>query len=166
MTIKFVKRVAAQISERGVNSVRINPSSLEGINKAMTREDVRKLIENGSIVFTKEKHNLSLASKELRKRRNKGRSRGPGRRKGTRKARQSLTWIKRARSQRLMLKKLRAMGKIDRQQFNKYYMLSKGGSYTSKGTLLLHMSEDGIALTDAERKELSEFAKSTYKRSH
>ncbi|MCL5427633.1 MAG: 50S ribosomal protein L19e [Candidatus Marsarchaeota archaeon] len=162
MTTRFVRRIAAQIAGRGENSVRMNPAKMEGINKAMTREDVRKLIHDGSVTFAKEKHNLSALSKRLRKRRAKGRSRGPGRRKGTLKARSGKPWMKRARSQRFLLKKLRGMGKLDRQTFNRYYMLVKGGTYPDKATLLLHLSELGITLTDVERREIAESAKSIY----
>ncbi len=167
MTIKFVRRVAAKLANRGENAMRINPSSMEEVKKAMTREDVRKLLKDGAVFALKEKHNLSLSSKELKERRAKGRSRGPGRRKGTRKARRGSPWIKKVRAQRLLLKKLRSMGKIDKQKFNTYYMLVKGGTYSDKGQLLLHLNEDGVTLNDAERKEIAEHAKNAYKnRSH
>jgi large subunit ribosomal protein L19e len=164
MTVKFAKRVAAQLSKRGESTIRINPVSMEEVKKAMTREDVRKLLKDGAIYALKPKHNLSLSSKKLKIRRAKGRSRGPGKRKGTRKTRQGTLWIKRSRSQRLLLKKLRSMGKIDRQVFNKYYMLIKGGTFADKGSILLHLKEDGITVTDEEKKQIAEFAKSSYEK--
>ena len=47
MTIKFARRVAAEITKRGVNSIRIAPTKMEDVKKAMTRDDVRKLIKDG-----------------------------------------------------------------------------------------------------------------------
>ena len=109
------------------------------------------------------KHNVSQNSKDLKIRRSKGRGRGPGHRKGTFKARQGDTlWIKKARSQRMLLKKLRSMGKIDRQTFNSYYMRIKGNSFSDKASLLLHLKENGFAVSEAELAEIKAFVKEQY----
>ncbi len=163
MTIKFARRTAAELTKRGAGAIRINPSALEEVKKAMTREDVRALLKSGSIFAMKPKHNVSLSSKKLKIRRAKGRGRGPGKRKGTMKARQGMGWIKRARSQRLLLKRLRSIGKLDGKTFNTYYMLVKGGTFADKGSLMLHLREDGIMLTEEETKATAEFIKSRYR---
>ena len=128
----------------------------------MTREDVRALIKNGSLVVLKEKKNPSINAKLLRIRRQKGRGRGPGHRKGTRKARQGELWIKKVRAQRLLLKELRKRGKIDKQTFNTYYMLIKGNSFAHKAALLLHLGEEGIKVSPEELEEINKHIKAQY----
>ena len=108
MTIKFTKRVASQLLSRGVHAIRVNPSAFEEASKAITREDVRRLISAGSIFALKEKHNVSARSKLLKQKREEGRSRGTGSRRGTRKARAGTGWEKKVRSQRFLLKRLTA----------------------------------------------------------
>ncbi len=163
MTIKFAKRLAAEITGRGESSIRVTPSAIEDVKKAMTRDDVRNLLKNGSIVAIKAKKNVSVNAQILKIRRQKGRGRGPGHRKGTRKARQGELWIKKSRAQRTLLKELRTRGKIDKQTFNKYYMLIKGNSFAHKAALLLHLNEEGIKVSPEELNAINEQIRSQYK---
>lgn len=164
MTIKFTRRIASEIMKRGESSIRINPSGIDDAKKAMTREDVRTLIKNGGVYAIKKKHNVSMNSKLLKIRRSKGRGRGPGKRKGTLNARRGNTWIKKVRSQRSLLNRLKLMGKLDNVSFNKYYMLVKGNSFPDKASLILHIREDGINLKDEDIKTIQEYMKSQYKK--
>ncbi len=163
MGAKFVKRIASELTGRGENAIRLNSNAREEIGKALTRDDVRKLIKNGSVFALKERHNISLNSKDLRRRRSKGRGRGQGRRHGSAKARLGRRWKKKIRSQRLLLGILKSKGKLDRQAFKHYYALAKGNSFADKSSLLLHMSEEGIKLSESELKEINEEIKKAYK---
>ncbi len=162
MTVKFTKRVASELMNRGMSAIRVNPSAFEDADKAITRDDVRKLISSGGVYAIKEKHNVSARSKLLRQKRSEGRSRGVGMRKGTRKARQGRTWEKKVRSQRLLLKKLKAIGKIDTRKFNELYGQIKGNVYANKGALLLHLSDSGIKVTDEELKKINDEIRQLY----
>jgi large subunit ribosomal protein L19e len=163
MTIEFTKRIAAELLKRGESKVRINTLALEKASKAMTREDVKRLIQDGSVYALKEKHNLSLSSKKLKLRRAKGRSRGQGRRKGSDKARQGRTWEKKVRSQRLFLKQLKLTGKIDKAAFRKYYMLIKGNSFTDKASLLRRLEEEGTKVSPEEVTAMNDTIGKMYK---
>jgi large subunit ribosomal protein L19e len=163
MTIEFTKRIAAELLKRGESKVRINIMSLEKASKAMTREDVKRLIQDGGVYALKEKHNLSLSSKKLKLRRAKGRSRGQGRRKGSDKARQGRTWEKKVRSQRLFLKQLKLTGKIDKAAFRKYYMLIKGNSFADKASLLRRLDEEGTKVSPEEVTAMNETIGKMYK---
>ncbi len=162
MTIAFVKRVASDLMHRGVNSIRIAPASYKEVEEALTRDDVRKLIKSGAVLALKEKHNVSARSKRRRQKRSEGRSRGTGRRRGTRKVRQGVSWEKKVRSQRALLKKLKAMGRIDRKTFTALYGQVKGNAYADKATLLLHLAERGIRVSDEELKAINEEARKRY----
>jgi large subunit ribosomal protein L19e len=163
MSIKFARRAAAEILNRGESAIRFNSAALEEIRKALTKDDVRRLIQNKSIYAIKEKHNLSINSKILKKKREEGRRRGFGRRKGTRKARGIISWEKKTRSQRALLKELKKMGKLDTASFKRFYMLVKGNSFPDKASLLLHLREHGVEINDEEKKRIDESLRARYK---
>lgn len=154
MSIKFTKRVASELLNRGENSIRIRPESIEEVKKAITRDDVRKLIKDGVIVAIKPHRELyKKPKKEGRKKR------GIGKRKGTAKARRGRTWERQVRSQRLLLGRLKATAKIDNSVFKRYYLLIKGNAFPDKRSLLLHLSDDGIKVSDEELKQINEYVK-------
>ncbi|MDE1855261.1 MAG: 50S ribosomal protein L19e [Candidatus Micrarchaeota archaeon] len=156
MSVKFTKRIASQILGRGENALKIRPESMEDIRKAITRDDVRKLIESGAIVAVKEKSELHKKAKI------EGRKRGTGKRRGSSKARRGRTWEKKVRSQRLLLKRLKLMKKVDNPTFKRYYLLVKGNAFPDKRSLLLHLSDEGIKVSDDEIKQINEYAKSMH----
>ncbi len=152
MTIKLSRRIAAELLGRGESKVRIKTDRVDDAKKAITREDVRSLIASGGIYALKEKHNMSLYSKALRKKRNKGRGRGPGRRKGSAKARQAVGYGKRIRGQRRVLAALKKEKAIDNTAFKRYYRLVKGGNFQTKASLLSHLTTEGVKI-DPQRLE-------------
>ena len=164
MSIKFAKRAAGQILNRGESSIRINQNSLQDAAKAITKEDVRALISNGGIYAIPAKHNVSMNSKTLRKKRSEGRRRGKGRRRGTSNARSGSLWEKKVRSQRILLKRLKLMGKLPTKDFQRYYKLIKGNSFADKSSLLMNLSENGIKVSAEELKQVNDYVKSLYQK--
>lgn len=154
MSIKLTRRIASELLGRGESAVRLKQTAVADARKAITREDVRALIQNGSIYTIKAKHNISAYSKVLREKRNKGRRRGPGRRKGTAGARGVLEYKKKIRGQRRVLKALKADKVIDNNKFKTYYALVKGGNFVSKASLLSHIKNDGVAIDEEKTKQL------------
>ncbi len=162
MSVRFAKRAASELMNRGVNSIRINPNAVEDAAKAITKDDIRRLIKSGSIFAIKEKHNLSTRSKMLRTKRAEGRRRGPGRRKGTYKARLGRVWEKKIRSQRQLLKLLNGSKMIDNKVYRQYYLLAKGNAFPDKASLILHLRNDGITLDEEQLKQVNEQIKKSY----
>ncbi|MGC8568082.1 MAG: 50S ribosomal protein L19e [Candidatus Micrarchaeia archaeon] len=150
MSIKFVKRSAKKFLERGTSSIRISPTAVKDAASAISNEDVKALIKDGKIYARKPKHNLSLHGKERAAKRKKGRSRGPGRREGTRKAREGSNYPKKVRSQRTLLKILKAANIITNEQFKKYYRLVKGNVFSSKASIINRMKSDGVQIGDED----------------
>jgi large subunit ribosomal protein L19e len=153
MSIKLSRRIAAELLDRGISKVRIKPDRVEDA-KAITREDVRNLITTGAVYALKEKHNMSIYSKELRKKRNQGRGRGPGRRKGSAKARMAVDYKKRIRGQRRVLAVLKKEKVIDNVAFKRFYKLVKGGNFQTKASLLSHLTANGVKLETARLEQL------------
>src|SRR5271157_2325593 len=145
MSVRLTKRVASSILDRGESAIKIREGSIEDAKKAITRDDVRNLIKSGAIYAVKKK-------------------RGTGKRKVTNKARVGGSpWKKKARSQRMLLKRLREMGKIDGAVFRKYYLHVKGNVFPDKRSLLLHLEDDGIKVSEDELKKINEYVRGTYR---
>ncbi|MFN3268073.1 MAG: 50S ribosomal protein L19e, partial [Zestosphaera sp.] len=63
--LSLQKRLAAEILGVGVSRVRIDPARVEDVESALTKEDVRRLIENGVIWAEKTRRNSRGRWREL-----------------------------------------------------------------------------------------------------
>ncbi len=162
MSIKLTKRIAAQLLKRGESAIRIRNTDLADAGKAITRDDVKTLIKKGSVYAIEEKHNKATSSKIRKIKRAEGRRRGPGKRKGSRKVRQGRSWEKKIRAQRNLLKELRNSKKIDAKTFYRYYLLAKGNSFQNKASIILHLKDHGISISDEELAKINERIKNAY----
>jgi len=133
MTVKTVRRIAADLMKAGKSRVWMDPDRMEDIESAVTRQDVRRLIKDGAIA-----KRPSSAPSRGRKRvfasdRRGGRRRGHGSRKGKKGARRTRTseWPVRVRAMRRALKELKAKGKIENDLYRRLYLQVKGGKFRS-----------------------------------
>ena len=143
MDVSVQRRIAAEILKCGIERVWINPTQLDRVKMAMSKDDIRALIKEG-VIKKKQKKGISSARvKKLKEQRKKGRRRGPGSRRGAAGARtpQKEKWMATIRALRKTLKQLRDTGKIDRKVYRKLYRMAKGGAFRSRGHLLLYMKE-------------------------
>ena len=130
--------LVAEMAGVGVNRVWIDPEHVEEVESAMTKDDLRGLMERG-IIRILPKRGISKVRARVRKtQRRKGRRRGPGSRKGGPKARMGdkELWVRRIRAIRRLLKRLREKGVIDRRTYRRIYRLAKGGHVRSKRHVL------------------------------
>ncbi len=137
MSSATVKRLAADILKIGVNKVRIKTEDEGKVMDALTRDDVRNLIKDGS-VFGLERRGVSRIKKKSKKRR--------GRRKGkkySRKGKKEL-WMEKVRAQRKHLRELLGEGKLDLANKRKLYLKIKGGMFKSKAALDRYLSDNKI----------------------
>ncbi|MGC8648813.1 MAG: 50S ribosomal protein L19e [Candidatus Micrarchaeia archaeon] len=154
MSIELTKRIAADILNRGISSIKITEKGLPEAKKAITREDVKKLIKDGLIYADAIKHNKSRYGKELKIKRAQGRRRGTGSKKGTKKARGGIEHKKRIRALRRILLALKKDKTINNERFKAFYKLAKGGTFQNKATMLSHIKESGINIDDEKYKKL------------
>ncbi len=146
MDLRFQRKIAAALLDCGENRVWMDPTALDDIAGAVTKEDVRELIEQGLIKRKPEK-GVSRARINRRKaQRRKGRRRGHGRRKGRKGARMSKKelWMRRIRPIRRRLKYLRDSGVIDRRTYRVLYRKAKGGEFRSVAHLNSYLESQGI----------------------
>ncbi|MEM2925266.1 MAG: 50S ribosomal protein L19e [Methanocellales archaeon] len=127
------KRLASEILGVGQTRVWIDPEKIEEVAKAITREDIRGLIEQG-VIKRKPVRGISRGrARERALKRAKGRRRGHGSRKGAKGARSPSKeqWMKRIRALRKRLRELRDAGKITKGIYRKLYLKAKGGEFRS-----------------------------------
>ena len=146
MDLKNQRRMASELLKCGVNRVWVDPNRSEDISDAITRADVRVLINSGAIA-ARQKKGVSRGRAEFElKQRRKGRQRGQGSRRGKKGARKPSKerWMQAIRPMRRKLKELRDSGKIDTATYRKYYLKAKGGVFKSRPHLESHLKAEGI----------------------
>src|SRR5512146_2956900 len=104
------RRLASQIMKVGRNRVWIDPSRIEDVESAITREEVRKLVHEKAITPTPIKGVSRGRAKVIQAKKRSGRRGGQGSRSGTPKAVVSKkdAWMTKIRSLRRKLRELKA----------------------------------------------------------
>lgn len=140
------RRMAASLLKCGLNRVWMDHDRIDEIAKAVTKEDIRVLI-NGKAIKSRQIKGISSGRKKFNaKQKEKGRRRGHGSRKGAKYARlpRKERWIRTIRPIRSYLKTLRDEKQIDKTTYCRYYRKAKGGEFRSTNHLKTHLTTDGI----------------------
>jgi large subunit ribosomal protein L19e len=133
--MKTQRRLAAEILKVGESKIWFNPTKISEIEKAVTKADVRKLIEKGYIKVRKEK--LKKPKERKKKRRYEGSKKGGKYSIVPRKRR----WITLVRSLREFAKELKKEGKIDNKTYRLVRRWIKGGMFKSRMHLKLYLEQ-------------------------
>ncbi len=146
MDLKLQRRMAVEILKCGKDRVWLDPAAMEEISEAVTRSDIRSLVNSR---FIKKKPKCGPSSgrkKQNMAQKKKGRRKGPGKRKGAKGARspKKERWMKTIRALRSQLRDLKNEGKIPPSVYRKYYRQAKGGMFKSRAHLLSHMKAEGV----------------------
>ncbi len=146
MNLKNQRRLASELLKCGVNRVWIDPNMTDDTTDAITRGDIRVLINSGAIAARQKKGVSRGRAKFELAQRKKGRQRGQGSRRGKKGARKPSKeiWMQAIRPMRRKLKELRDTGKIDTRTYRSYYMKAKGGQFKSRPHMESHMRAEGI----------------------
>lgn len=147
MDYRLQKRLAAEILGVGESRIWISPDpdNEEEISQAITKDDIRGLIERGLIKKIPKKGNshrwLIRHIKRV-----KGHRRGYGKREGTKKTRvdEEEVWVNKIRKMRTYLKYLRDKDMIDSQTYRRLYRLSKGNAFKSLSDLKRYIDENKL----------------------
>ncbi|PSP38251.1 50S ribosomal protein L19e [Halobacteriales archaeon SW_8_65_20] len=131
------RRLAADILDVGKNRIWLDPGRQEDLADAITRDDVRDLIDEGAIRADDAKSNSRGRARERAAKRAYGHKTGAGSRKGKAGGRQNEkeTWQSKIRAQRSTLKQLREDGDIDRSTYRDVYDMASGGEFESVADL-------------------------------
>ena len=143
------KRLAAQVLKVGTSRVWIDPTFEDEVALAITKDDIRRLIDEGAIQ-TKPKKGVSRGRARYRMaQKRKGQRRGPGRKKGkhTAKISRKERWMRKIRPLRKELKRLRAEGRITSKVYRELYRKAKGNAFRNTAHLRTHIAENKLEVS-------------------
>ncbi len=131
------KRIAANVLNAGESRVWFDPDKLTDLANAITREDIRGLINDGTIKLRQARGISRGRARGHDVKRKKGHRTGHGSRKGAKNARSAKKhlWMRKIRAQRRALRDLRDNNKIDRTTYRRFYRKAKGGEYRTVSVL-------------------------------
>ncbi|MES3516520.1 MAG: 50S ribosomal protein L19e [Natronomonas sp.] len=143
--LKAQKRLAADELGVGENRIWLDPDAQGEIAEAITREDVRDLIDEGLIEAEEARGNSRGKARKRAEKRAYGHKKGHGSRKGKAGARENTKdkWRSQIRAQRKTLRQLRDDGEIDRSTYRELYDMASGGEFDSVADLKRYIAERG-----------------------
>jgi large subunit ribosomal protein L19e len=131
------KRLAADVLDVGKNRVWFDPDRQADIADAITREDIRELVDEGAISSEEKRGNSRGRARERAEKRAYGHRKGQGKRKGKKGGRKNRKedWQSRIRAQRRTLKELRDEGELEPSEYRALYDQASGGEFDSVADL-------------------------------
>lgn len=153
--LRAQRRLAADVLDVGENRVWFDPDAQGDIASAITRDEIRDLVDAGRIRAEPARGNSRGRARARNAKRAYGHRKGHGTRKGTASARHNDRddWIDRIRAQRRELKRLRDEGVVTPAQYRAVYNKARGGEFRSvrymhayiESTYDLELAEGGEA---------------------
>ena len=134
MNLKSKKIIAAKLLKCGIKRIWFNPDENDKIAKALTNQDIQKLI-NEKIIKKNQKKGVSRARANINLiQKKKGLQKSAGNRKGKAGVRESRKskWIKQIRAVRKELLELKTKKILNRREYRKMYRLGCGGVLKSR----------------------------------
>ncbi len=143
MSIRTVRRMAADILKCGESKIIINPERLSDAASALTRDDVKMLVMQGVITAAKKRGTSRFRGRKNDELRRKGRT-GAGSRKGSVGARlnQKGRWAVHIRAQRSYLKQVK--NALRDGAYRKLYLKVKGGMFKSRAQLSHYIQDNNL----------------------
>ncbi|MFQ6010161.1 MAG: 50S ribosomal protein L19e [Candidatus Aenigmatarchaeota archaeon] len=136
------RKLAAKILKCGVNRVWMDPSAAPRIKKAITRSDIRGMIDDGIIKKLPVKKRKRIVYRKQRTGSRKGR-------KGAREGKKT-DWLKMVRPQRKLLLEYKKDGKLKPLAYRKVYRKIKGGGFRSRAHLKTYLKENNLLIEKGE----------------
>lgn len=129
-------RVAASLLKCGTNRIWMDPTQSAKIQAAITRMDVRRLINAGLIRKLPAKEKGAAGKRRYQR---------AGSRKGkvsSRMGGKKANWLKTVRAQRKLLNEMKP--NLQSMAYRKTYRMIKGGAFRSRVHLTAHMESEGL----------------------
>lgn len=166
MNLSTKRRMAASILKVGKGRVWFDPEESGDIEEAVTRGDIRGLI-NDRVIQAKPIIGTSRGRANFKKaQKAKGRRTGHGSRKGAKGARlpKKRRWISTIRPIRKTLLELREEKKIDSATHRKLYGMAKGGIFKNKAHLNMYLLEKKLIKEEPKKAPAPKKAPKTAKK--
>lgn len=146
MELKAQKRIAAQVLKCSPKKVVFDATNLETIKEALTRADIKDLINSNVIAKKPENEQSRVRARKIQAQKRKGLRKGTGSRKGTANARLNpkLNWMNRIRAQRDLIKQLRENNRIAVSTYRNLYGKVKGNYFRNKKHIKTYLEEQNL----------------------
>lgn len=146
MSLKSQRRLAAQILKVGQGRVWIDPDSIDLVEAAITREEIRRLVHEGAIKSLPEKGVSRARTRTLQTKRRKGLRKGPGQKSGSAKAKISKkeAWMNRIRALRRNLREWKENRAITESAYRELYDMAGSGVFKSTAEMERHAKTKGL----------------------
>ena len=158
MNLKNQKGKIARMLNIGKKRVRLDPTKLSEISKAITKSDIRSLLAHNVIQIKKVRGKSGFRFKKIKAQKAKGRRKGIGSRKGKKYSRISAKrrWISRVRTQRGFIKKLKDRGRIGKKTHRDMYHKIKSNKFRNVRLIKLYLEENKLFLQNAIQEKKGE----------
>ena len=152
MNLEIQKRLSSKVAKVGLARVKINPENVDQVKEAITKADIRDLIDNKVIEILPLVRNSRARARTRAKAKKRGRQSGPGSKVGTKNARTPTkrVWINRIRLQRKIIKSFKDSGRLSTGDWKTLYYRAKGGFFRNKRHLLQTL-EQGKLLKEKKK---------------
>ena len=142
--LRAQRRLAADVLDVGENRIWLDPAAQGEIAQAITREEIRELVDEGFIRAEDARGNSRGRARERNRKRAYGHKKGPGKRKGTAGARQNskTEWQDTIRAQRRTLRELRDSGELTPTEYRELYRKAGGGEFRSVRYLMNYVEDN------------------------
>lgn len=146
MDLKVQTRIAAAVLKCSPQNVVFDKTKLATIKEAITRADVRDLVNSNLVWKATPQHQSHVRARKIAVQKAKGLRKGPGSRKGKANARLSdkLVWMNKTRLQRDTIKDLRAREKVEPSTYRMLYNKIKGNYFRSRKHILQYLEENQL----------------------
>ncbi len=124
----------------------MDPDRIDDVEAAITREEIRRLIHEGTIQALSKKGVSRDRARALQEKKRKGLRRGPGKKSGSPRARVSKkeAWMKKIRTLRKRLRELKAKRAITESVYRQLYEMAGGGVFESTADLERYIETQGL----------------------
>jgi len=133
LSLKSQRRLAAQLMKVGANRVWIDPNRIEDVEVAITRSEIRRLIDEDIIQQLPAKGVSRARARILHKKKKKGLRRGSGTREGSSRAKVTKkdAWMLKIRALRRKLKEWKANRTVAQESYRRLYRVASSGAFGS-----------------------------------
>lgn len=144
--LKLQKTLTANAYGVGRSKVKIDFEQREEVKEAITKADIRSLVESGVIKITQTIGTSRRRARDRVLKRKVGRQDGDSKKKGKSTARtpKKRVWINKVRLQRKVLSNLKKSGKLATSDHRMLYLKSKGGFFRSKKHLTQYINQNKL----------------------